>query len=212
MFRQDDKSFKLSELTQFGRIGEVLAEILEHMIERLDNINNRLNNTNTKLAKIEEEVVYLKGGLDEARAKIDQLMKDISDIRDTLIKHDEKLAEIIRRQNNLEIKVGALSESYLSYRFIEELKNREKVIRVERNYIFNNEEIDALIECPDKVYLIEVKEKPRISDVGSLLAKADLYIARTGTSKKVIPVLVGVYVGREVEEYASKKNVLVYKY
>ncbi len=45
-----------------------------------------------------------------------------------------------------------------------------------------------------------------------LLAKADLYIARTGTSKKVIPVLVGVYVGREVEEYASKKNVLVYKY
>ena len=114
LFRQDDISFKLSELTQFGRIGEVLAEILEHMIERLDNINNRLNNTNTKLAKIEEEVVYLKGGLDEARAKIDQLMKDISDIRDTLIKHDEKLAEIIRRQNNLEIKVGALSKSYLS--------------------------------------------------------------------------------------------------
>ncbi len=116
MFRQDDISFKLSELTQFGRIGEVLAEILEHMIERLDNIDNRVNTTNTKLSKIERDIVYLKSGLGEARAKIDQFMKDISDIMDTLIKHDEKLTEIIRRQNNIELKVGALSESYLSYR------------------------------------------------------------------------------------------------
>ena len=42
---------------------------------------------------------------------------------------------------------------------IEELKSREKVIRVERNYVFDNEGIYALIECIDKIYLVRLGKR-----------------------------------------------------
>ncbi len=207
MFKHDDIWIDemVNRLSRFGKIGEVLSEIFSHIEDRLNELDKRLD-------RIESEVTSIRGDLKKLESNIDQVMRDLSDVKDVLIKHDENITEILRRINNLELTVGAASESYFVYRFIQELMSREEIKRFERNIIINNEEIDAIIECSDKVYVVEVKIKPRISDIGALLAKMELYKIRVNISKQVIPVIIGVYIGKEVESYARRKNVYVYKF
>ena len=57
---------------------------------------------------------------------------------------------------------------------------------------------------------VEAEAKPRHSDVGALLAKAELLRAKTG-HPHVEPVLASVYAGREVEAYAKQKGVKIIK-
>jgi hypothetical protein len=55
-----------------------------------------------------------------------------------------------------------------------------------------------------------VKTRPKIADVGALLAKCD--VAQQKLGKPAIPVLTGVMIGREVETYARGKGVTIMKF
>ena len=56
-------------------------------------------------------------------------------------------------------------------------------------------------------FIVEVKVKLSFSDVGSLLAKADVFEARVG--EKPIPILAGVWIGDRVRDFASRRGVWV---
>ncbi len=75
----------------------------------------------------------------------------------------------------------------------------------------NDTDIDLFIETDKTVYVIEVKVKPKHEDIGALLAKTDL-VRKRYPDKKVIPVLAGALVGREIEDYVREKKVVVYVY
>ncbi len=83
----------------------------------------------------------------------------------------------------------------------------------ERNARINGYDIDLLVHAErdgEKVtYIVEVKVKPDIRDVGGLLALAELYEVRRG--ERPVPVLAGVWIGTEVEAYAAKKDVVVFR-
>jgi predicted ATP-grasp superfamily ATP-dependent carboligase len=82
------------------------------------------------------------------------------------------------------------------------------VLRRERNVDLDG--VDLLVETDRHVYVVEVKTRPKIADVGALLAKCD--VAQQKLGKPAIPVLTGVMIGREVETYARGKGVTIMKF
>ncbi|MEM4966256.1 MAG: hypothetical protein QXS45_05735, partial [Sulfolobales archaeon] len=80
-----------------------------------------------------------------------------------------------------------------------------------RNARLDEVDIDLLVESDRRVYVVEVKVRPKHGDVGSLLSKLDV-VRKRYPEKEVVGVLAGVWVGREVEEYARERGVVVYAY
>ncbi|WP_069808307.1 hypothetical protein [Vulcanisaeta thermophila] len=129
--------------------------------------------------------------------------------------NEERWEEANKRFSRIELELGALSESVYSRYVWEDLREEfgargEAVIERVRNARVDNVDIDLLVITNRAAYVVEVKVKPRITDVGALLAKADLVRKKFG--KDVVPMLVGVYVSGDVEEYAVSKGVRVLKY
>ena len=127
----------------------------------------------------------------------------------------KRFDNIERRLSNVETTLGAVAESQYS-RYVwedlkEELKARgEAVVRRARNAKVDDVDVDLLVETDRRVYVVEVKIRPRVEDVGALLAKAE--VVRNALGKEAVPVLTGAWIGDEVEKYARGKGVLVYSY
>ncbi|MGC8583239.1 MAG: hypothetical protein ACP5MH_05855, partial [Thermoproteus sp.] len=123
--------------------------------------------------------------------------------------------EVNRRFSRLEENLGALTEAVFSRYVWEDLSvdirtAGEFVVRRVRNADFDGVDVDLLVETDKRIFVVEVKVRPRIEDVGALLAKAEVVASRLG--KPTVPVLAGTQLGKEVEAYARGKGVLVYIY
>ncbi|AFA38521.1 paREP7 [Pyrobaculum oguniense TE7] len=82
------------------------------------------------------------------------------------------------------------------------------MIRRVRSAKVDNVDVDLLVETDWRVYVVEVR--PRVEDVGALLAKAEVVKAALG--KEAVPILTGAWIGDDVDKYARGKDVLVYSY
>ena len=126
-----------------------------------------------------------------------------------------RLSAIERRLSNVETTLAASIEAQFTRYVWEDLKEEirargETVIRRTRNARIGNTEIDLLVETNQRIYVIEVKTRPRIDDVGTLLAKAEA--VKTALGREVVPILAGAWIGEDVENYAKAKGVAVYSY
>ena len=127
----------------------------------------------------------------------------------------KRFDNIERRLSNVETTVGAVAESQYSRYVWEDLKEEikargEAVVRRVRNAKVDNVDVDLLVETDRRVYVVEVKIRPRVEDVGALLAKAEVVKAALG--KEAVPILTGTWIGDDVEKYARGKGVLVFSY
>jgi Holliday junction resolvase-like predicted endonuclease len=118
-----------------------------------------------------------------------------------------------KRFARIETSLGAIAEAQFSRYVWEELREEirgrgEAVLRRERNVDLDG--VDLLVETDRHVYVVEVKTRPKIADVGALLAKCD--VAQQKLGKPAIPVLTGVIIGRELETYARGKGVTIMKF
>ena len=118
-----------------------------------------------------------------------------------------------KRFARIEPSLGAIAEAQFS-RYVweelrEEIKGRgEAVLRRERNVDLDG--VDLRVETDRHVYVVEVKTRPKIADVGALLAKCD--VAQQKLGKPAIPVLTGTMIDREVETYARDMGVRIMKF
>ncbi|MEZ0290119.1 MAG: hypothetical protein ABWJ42_03390, partial [Sulfolobales archaeon] len=120
------------------------------------------------------------------------------------------------RVSNIELALGALTEASLARYVYEDLLHEfsvrdEKILRRIRNHRIDDLDIDMFIETDRSVYVIEVKVRPRHADVGSLVAKIDV-VKTKYPDKSIVGIIAATLVGREVEEYARQKGVLIYRY
>ncbi|KUO90159.1 MAG: hypothetical protein AT708_03685 [Pyrobaculum sp. OCT_11] len=118
-----------------------------------------------------------------------------------------------KRFARIETTLGAIAEAQFSRYVWEELREEirgrgEAVLRRERNVDLDG--VDLLVETDRHVYVVEVKTRPKIADVGALLAKCD--VAQQKLGKPAIPILTGVMIGREVEAYARGRWVRIMKF
>jgi len=149
-------------------------------------------------------------GLGEILEELKRLREDF----EKWIKMEKKRWEAAdKRFARIETTLGAIAEAqfsrYVWEELMEEIKGRgETVLRRERNVELDG--VDLLVETDRHVYVVEVKTRPKIADVGALLAKCD--VAQQKLGKPAIPVLTGVMIGREVETYARGKGVTIMKF
>ncbi|MEM0484547.1 MAG: hypothetical protein QW434_07635 [Pyrobaculum sp.] len=168
-----------------------------------------------RLLKEDEEFRMAVAGYLGLREVLEELRRLRGDFNKFAREQVARWEEANRRFSRLKEGLGALTEAvYMRYVW-EDLgevirASGERVVRRVRNADFDGVEVDLLIETEGRVYVVEVKARPRIDDVGALLAKAEVVGRKLG--KPVASVLAGSYIGREVEAYARGKGVLVYVY
>jgi len=129
--------------------------------------------------------------------------------------NDKKWEEAMKRFSRIELELGASVESQYSRYVLEDLKDEvkargETVEQRVRNINLDGVEIDLLVTTDRAVYVVEVKVRPTINDVGALLAKAE--VVQRNLNKPTVPILTGSYIGGEVEAYAKGKGVKIYRY
>jgi hypothetical protein len=93
---------------------------------------------------------------------------------------------------------------------IEMARTGEMIISRERNFKIDRYVIDLVIETTKTIYIIDIESAPRRRHIDKLLMKAEL--AQRIFSKPVKPIMVGVRVSSDVEEYAKSKGVEILKY
>ncbi|MFN4046355.1 MAG: hypothetical protein ACK4H7_03340 [Acidilobaceae archaeon] len=190
---KEDEEFRLAVAGLLG-----LNTILEELKKLREDFN--------RFAKIQEERWEKEEeGWRESEKRFNEFVKA----------QEERWEEAFEMFSRLELLVGAMAGSmyanYLWDDLREEFKvSGESVLEKGRRVIVDNVEVDMLIVTDRNIYVIEVKVKPDIGDVGALLARAEFVSAKYG--KPVVPVLAGALIGGDVRGYAESKGVKVYSY
>ncbi|MEM1599076.1 hypothetical protein [Pyrobaculum sp.] len=168
-----------------------------------------------RLLKEDKEFRMAVAGYLGLREVLEELRRLRGDFNKFVKGQEARWGEASGRFSRLVEGLGALTEAVYTRYVWEDLGEviqapGERVVRRVRSADFDGVEVDLLVETEGRVYVVEVKVRPRIDDVGALLAKAEVVGRMLG--KPAVPVLVGSYIGREVEAYARGKGVLVYVY
>ncbi len=150
--------------------------------------------------------------LREHRKILEEHRKILEEHGRTLGEHGRILERMLHRLDRIELTLGALSESTYCRFALEDLKEEikgkgESIIRVKRRAVIEGAEVDLLVETDKRVYVIEVKSRPTIGDVGALMAKSEVISKKA--KKEVVPILVGTMIGKEVMAYASGKGIVI---
>ncbi|MEL9939937.1 MAG: hypothetical protein QW348_05055 [Ignisphaera sp.] len=153
---------------------------------------------------------------EEAYKRFEAIERRLEEHTKIIMELVSRVESLEHRVSNIELALGALTEAsiarYLYEDLVEELSARgEKVLHRIRNHRVDNIDIDLFIETDKTVYVVEIKVKPRYSDVGSLIAKVDVVKSKY-PNKNVVGILAATLNGREVEEYAKQKGVDVYRF
>ena len=204
------------------KFNEILEELREHrkkliehdrkfneILEELKVHRKKLEEHDRKFNAIQEEIKKIWIKLEEHDRKFNEILEEIKRIWEKLGEHGSKLTRI-------ELEVGVLSESFYCKAVWDDLREEitargEKIVYRKRNARIDNVDIDLLVETDKRIYLIEVKVRPKHKHIGDLLVKADI-AKKKYPGKEVVLILAGAMIGREIEEYAKEKNILVYNY
>ena len=183
-------------------LSEALLTLSEIIQEGYKNVDERLGKLEARLRAVEER---LDSGLRDLTLEYERLANSYSSLV-------ERVGQLEKGLFHLGDALGALVETTYSRFFLDYIREEGyHVVRATRNYRVDSEDIDLFVEAEkegEKYYfVVEVKVRPKHSDVGILLAKAELVASRLGVEVK--PVLVGARIGHEVELYARNKGVLV---
>ncbi len=134
--------------------------------------------------------------------------------------HDRKFNEIVSEIRDMRrlielnrMDLGALTEAFFSWRVEEtirrSLEERGGSVReVRRGVMVGDRGVDLLVVGEGEVYAVEVKIRPGRRGVDDLLDKVEA-LRREYAGMRVIPVLSGTWIPREVVGYAESRGVRV---
>lgn len=164
--------------------------------------------------------------LKKLREDFNKFMKESSKRFETierkLLEHDKRF-EAIERELQLHRRlieyyrrdIGALTEATISRFVYEDLRelirgSGEKIVFRRRNIKVDKYDVDLLIETDKRVCVVEVKIQPNHHVVDELLEKG--VIIKKLYGKPVKLVLAGIWIGDDVEDYATSKGIEVIHY
>ena len=216
-FREDrlDEYEQLLEQFRWNRRIETLIDALRLVpgVVR-EVVESEVEGFRASIEKLTRGFEGLRASIEKLQGELADLRKSYEELADGLKSVSEQLGEVNRRLSKIEVDVGGLAEAVIARFFLDDLRRQGYEVKEwERNYRLDDEDVDLLVVAErdgrEEHFLVEVKVRPRHSDVGGLLAKAEFYEARRGV--RPTPVLAGVWVGGEVEAYARKRGVMVVK-
>ncbi len=203
-------------------------KILLRHEEKFNEILKRLDRHEEILLRHEKILLRHEEEIKRIWEEIAEIKKEIKKIWEKLEEHDKKFNEILyelrlhrvkldghdKRLSRIEMELGALTELLFTkdlYRDIMASVSREgdAVEEFYRNYRVDDLDMDLLIVTGRKVYVVEVKVKPKKKDVSELLRKARL-VSNIYKTKKVVPILAGTRISDNIRKYALGRKVGVY--
>jgi hypothetical protein len=177
---------------------------------------------------IEERVATLETLLGEfivhtdvALTRLEREMEDFKDEMSEFKKESEKDRKNMNKQwGELANKMGTMDEDLISpatgpvmskYFKCEIL---DKSIRRLRRKNGRSFEVDVIVDCGDKVFMIEVRSTPRTEYVQEILNKATefKYFFPEYSDKEVIPIFASLVFGDQIIDYATKKGLYLMAY
>ncbi len=156
----------------------------------------------------------------EILARMEEHSRRFEGIERRLEEHDRKFNEIVSEMRNMRrlvelnrMDLGALTEAFFSWRVEEAIRRsleaRGGSIReVRRGVMVGDREVDLLIVGDGEAYVVEVKIRPGRRDVDDLLDKVEA-LRGEYRGMKLVPVLSGTWIPREVASYAQSRGVKV---
>ena len=197
-----------------GRLVDALELIPDVIAEAVEGVRREVGELKAQVEKLSSEVGGLKALYERLAGEVGDLRALYERLAGSVEGLERQYSDLNRRVAGLEVTVGGLAEAVLSRVVLDELRAAGyRVKGATRNYRLDGEDIDLLVVAErdgvEEHFIVEVKVKPSHSDVGALLAKADLYALRAGVRPR--PVLAGVWVGGEVEAYARSRGAVVFK-
>jgi chromosome segregation ATPase len=196
-------------LEEIRRLRREFNSMLKAFNKRFEALERKLSEHDKRFEAIEKKLLEHDRRFEAIERKLLEHDKRFEAIERKLLEHDKRLARI-------ELELGAPTESFYSKMVWDELREElrgrgERITSRRRNFRIDESEIDLLVETDKRVYVVEVKVKPRHDDVGALTAKVDL-ARRMFPGKEVVGILAGAMIGGEIEKYAEEKGIKVYTY
>ncbi len=201
--REDFNKLYQKSLEHDKRFEAIERKLLEHD-KRFEAIEKKLLEHDKKFEAVEKKLLehdkkFEEHGkrLDRLEARLDRVERELKELR--------RLVEYNRRD------IAALVESvYSRYAFeeiVEDVRNRgEKIVSKKRNARIGDKEVDLLVETDRSIYVVEVKIQPNHEDVDDLVTKLEV-AKRMFLGKEVRAILVGTYIGTEIEIYAKSRGI-----
>jgi len=202
---------------------DAIEKRLEELTKTIEEHNKRLEEHSKRLEELTKTIEEHNKRLEEHSKRLEELTKTIEEHNKRLEEHSKRLEELtnvvtmlVKRTSDLEQTIGGLTEASIARYVYEDLAKDlshkgEHILKRVRNARLDDVDIDLLIETNRSVYVVEVKVKPRHGDIGILLSKIDL-VKKHYIEKEVVGILAGVWIGKEVENYAKEKGIVVYIY
>jgi len=213
---EHDKRFEAIErkLLEHDKRFEVLEKKLLEHDKRFEAIERKLLEHDRRFEAIERKLLEHDKRFEAIERRLEEHDRKFNEIIEQIKKIWEVLADHSRRLANLEDALGALTESTYAKFTLDAIMyecsaQNDKVVSWQRNARVDEEDIDLLVVTEKRVYVVEVKVRPKHADVGRVLAKAELVKSKLFPDKEVIPVLTGTRIGSEIVSYAVGKGVRV---
>jgi len=192
---------------------------IEERVESLEAVLGQfIVHTDIFLNRLERDMREMNDRLEKnIREMNDRLEKNIREVSDRL---KENIREMNKQWGALANKMGTIDEDLIAPAarpVVEKYFETEpttRAIRVSRRLGSENLEVDVLVVCEDKVFMIEVKSSPKIEYVEQILEKTAEFrrFFPEYESKQVIPIYAGIIFPNEVINHATQKGLYVMAY
>lgn len=186
---------------------ERLESLLGHFIVHTDTIMTRLErdikSLRDEMSAFKNEMLAFKnemlGFKDEARADRREMNKKWGELANKMGTIDEDL-------------IAPAVRPVLSKYF--DCEPGIRTIRYKKRVNGKEFEVDVLVVCENKVFMIEVKSSPRTEYVEQILDKSGLFreFCPEYNDKELIPIFAGVVFDENVIQHATQKGLYVMAY
>ncbi|MEM0352347.1 MAG: hypothetical protein QW459_05150 [Sulfolobales archaeon] len=206
----------ISVVQEHSRRLEELTRTVEEHSKRLEELTRVVGELSKRLEELTRIVEVHSKTIQEHSRRLEELTRTVKEHSIRLEELTTVVTRLVERASALEQVTGALTEASVARYVFEDIAREassrgERVLRRVRNARLNEVDIDLLVESDRRVYVVEVKVRPKHRDVDSILGKLDV-VRKHYPEKEVAGVLAGVWIGREVEEYAREKGIVTYAY
>ncbi len=197
-----------------------LEKVLEEFIRNVGIEFNKLYNAQmrTEMELKEEEMRKFREESEKDRIALHNEMRAF---KDEMREFKDEMREENRKRNrewsNLAKKMGTIVEDLIAPALRPVISRYfECNVKMEGQRMFKRKdgedyEIDAILECDDKIFMIEAKSTPRVSDVDDIEAKSKRFFEffPEYKVKKLIIILGSITFPQDVIQYATQKDIYV---
>ena len=166
---------------------------------------------------LEEFIIHTDTALTRLEKGLDEFKDEMSGFKDRM---EASHKEMNKQWAALAKKMGTLDEDLVSPAVRPVISKYfkcdpiDRSIRNLRRKDGDSFEVDVLVVCKDKVFIIEVRSTPRVNYVDEILEKVPLFkeFYPEYEDKEVIPIFASITFPENIVQYATRKRLYVMAY